>query len=81
MKFIRRTAGYIKWGHSRYEHNLNKRKVKPAIVYTQKYPRKWKDHVKRMNTGRIPKQILHYELRGQRQFGRPVKRWEENMRL
>jgi len=29
----------------------------------------------RMNTGRIPKQILFYQLRGH-----PTKKWEENMK-
>jgi len=34
-----------------------------------------------MNAGRIPKQILQYQPRGQRSIGHPVKRWEENVRL
>jgi len=41
------------------------------------YQRKLKEHTNRMKT-RIPKQILHYLLRGQRSTGQPMKRWEEN---
>jgi hypothetical protein len=33
----------------------------------------------RMNTGRISKQISHYQPREQISIGCPVKRWEENM--
>jgi hypothetical protein len=34
----------------------------------------------RMNTGRIPKQILRQQTKGQRSMERPMKRWEENIR-
>jgi hypothetical protein len=40
---------------------LDELKIKPVIVFIQIYHRKWKEHVKRMNTGRIPKQILQFE--------------------
>lgn len=36
---------------------------------------KWKGHVNRMSKGRIPKEILFYQLRGQRWIGHPMKRW------
>jgi len=42
---------------------LDELKIKPVIVFIQIYHRKWKEHVKRMNTGRIPKQILQFEWR------------------
>jgi len=38
------------------------------------------EHVNEMDTGRIPKQIISYQPRGQRFIGCTVKRWEENMR-
>jgi hypothetical protein len=37
--------------------------------------------INRMNTARIPKQILHYQPRGQISFEHPMNRREENMGL
>jgi hypothetical protein len=45
------------------------------MEYIQNYPSKWREHVNRMTTGRITKPILHYQLRGQRLIGCPVKGW------
>jgi hypothetical protein len=36
------------------------------------------EYINRINTGSIPKQVLHYWPRGQRSIRCPVKRWEEN---
>jgi hypothetical protein len=43
------------------------------IDYIQNHQGKWKEHVKRINAGRIAKQILRNQPKGQRPFGRPVK--------
>jgi hypothetical protein len=48
---------YTKWDHKRNEDIFDKLKVKPVIGYIQTYQRKWKEHVNRMNTERILKQI------------------------
>jgi len=77
MKFIRSTGGYIKWDHKRNYDILDKPKTKPVTDYIQNCQRKWKEHMNRMNTGRIQKQILSYQTRGQRSFERPMKRFEE----
>jgi hypothetical protein len=58
MKFTGRTVGYTNWDHKRNESILDKLKTKPLIDYFQNYQRKWKEHMNRMNRGRIPKQIL-----------------------
>jgi len=47
----------------------------------QNYDRKWMQHEIRMNTGRIPEQILYYQRRGQGPIRHPVKRWEESVSL
>jgi hypothetical protein len=59
-------AGYTKWDYERNEDIVDKLKIKPLIDYVQNYQRKVKEHVNRMNTGKIPKQILYYQVRGQR---------------
>jgi len=60
MKLMRRTAGYTKWDHKIYEDILNEHKIKPAVDYIQNYQIMWNEHLNRMNTGRIPKQISRY---------------------
>jgi hypothetical protein len=60
MKFVRRTAGYSKWGQERNEAILDKLKIKPVMDCIQNYQRKGKEHMRRMNTGRMTKQILCY---------------------
>jgi len=80
MKFTWRTAGCTEWDHERSENTLDKLKIKSEIGYILNYQRKWQEHMNRMNTGRIPKQILCYKLR-ERLIRHPMKRWEDNTRL
>jgi hypothetical protein len=57
MKFMRGTAraGYTKWDHKRNEDILDEIKVKPVTYFIENYQRKWKEHVNKMNTRRVPK--------------------------
>jgi hypothetical protein len=75
MKFIQSRGGYIKWDHKRNEDILDKLKIKPLLIYIENFQRKWEE-----NTGRLPKQLLCYQPRGQRSTEHPVK-CEENARL
>jgi hypothetical protein len=43
--------------------------------------KKWLQHVQRMDTNRIPKQALQYRPHGQRNIGRPRKRWRDQLHL
>jgi len=43
--------------------------------------KKWLKHVQRMDTNRIPKQALHYKSKGQRNIGKPRKRWRDKLHL
>jgi hypothetical protein len=43
------------------------------IGYIQNYQRKWKEHMNKMNAGRVLKQILHHHSRGQRSIGCPME--------
>jgi hypothetical protein len=42
---------------------------------------KWVGHVARMEEGRSAFKILTSELTGKRPFGRPRRRWEDNIRI
>jgi len=41
------------------------------------YQEKWLQHVRRMDTNRIPKHALQYQQKGRRNIGRPKKRWRD----
>jgi hypothetical protein len=62
MNFTFRTTGYAKRDHKINEDILDKLKIKPVLNYIQNYQRKWKEYVNRMNTRRIPGQILCHQL-------------------
>jgi hypothetical protein len=50
------------------------------IVKTIKqYQKKWLQHVRRMDTNRIPKQALQYRPKRRSNIGRPRKRWREQI--
>jgi hypothetical protein len=43
----------------------------------KQYQEKWLQHVQRMDTNRKTKQALQYKPKGQRNIGRPRKRWRD----
>ena len=43
----------------------------------KQYQEKWLQHVQRMDTNRIPKQVLQYKAKGRRNIGRPRKSWRD----
>ena len=45
----------------------------------KQYQKKWLQHVQRMDTNRIPKQVLRYRPKGRRKIGRPKKRWRDQL--
>ena len=45
----------------------------------KQYQEKWLQHIQRMDTNRIPKQALQYKPKGQRNVGRPRKRWRDQL--
>jgi hypothetical protein len=47
----------------------------------KQYQEKLLQHVQMIDTNRIPKQALHYRPQGQRNIGRPRKRWREQLHL
>jgi hypothetical protein len=47
----------------------------------EQYQQKWLQHVQRMDKIKIPRQALHYRPNGQRNIGRPRKRWADQLHL
>jgi hypothetical protein len=51
------------------------------IKEIKQYQEKCLQHVQRMDTDRIPKQVLQYKPKGRRNVGRPRKRWRDQLYL
>jgi len=45
------------------------------------YHEKWLQRIQRMDTNRIPKQALQYQLKGRRNIGQLRKRWRDQLLL
>jgi hypothetical protein len=75
MKFMRKTAGPTLWGHRRNEEILKKLKVELTFKFIQNYWTNWKEHIERMDSSRIPNNLLNYRPHGKRSLGKPLKRW------
>jgi hypothetical protein len=79
MKFLRKTAGFTFWDHKRNQELLKKLEVEPISKFIQNYRTNWKEHIERMDSGRIPNNLLNYRPHGKRSLGRPLKRWSETV--
>jgi len=47
----------------------------------KQYQKKWLQHVQGMDTNRLPKKALQYTPKGQRNIGRPRKRWRDQLHV
>jgi hypothetical protein len=47
----------------------------------KQYQQKWLQNVQRMDKNRLPRRALHYRPNGQRNIGRPRKRWADQIHL
>jgi hypothetical protein len=79
MRFLRRTAGYTRWGHKRNEDILTELQMSQITEFIYQYRKNCKEHVDRMSSDRIPKMILKYQPKGKRNSGRPLKRWKDSV--
>lgn len=77
MRFLRRVQGCTLLDKIRNEDIRAELNVYHLGERVAKYRRKWKDHIQRMEEYRLPKIIREYKPRGNRNVGRPLKRWEE----
>jgi hypothetical protein len=63
----------------RNKHILDKMKAMSIIDDVNNYRQSWLQHIKRMDSVMIPKQIFCYIPTGQRLPGRPKRRWLETI--
>jgi hypothetical protein len=54
-------------------------KVEPVLKFIQNYRANWKEHIERMDSSRIPNNLLNYRPHGKGSLGRPLKRWSETV--
>ena len=81
MKFVRHLLGITKLDK---EKNISIRKktgVQNIVKEIEQYQQKWLQHVQRMDKNRLPRQALYYRPNGQRNIGRPRKRWADQLHL
>jgi hypothetical protein len=60
MCFLKRAAGYTGWDHKRNEDNLTELQISQITEFICQYRKNWKEHVDRMSSDRIQKNILKY---------------------
>jgi hypothetical protein len=81
MRFLRRTAGYTCWDHKRNEDILTELQISQITEFIYQYRKNWREHVDRMSSDRIPKNILNYQRKGKRNVGRPLKTWKDSCEI
>jgi hypothetical protein len=67
------------WDHRRNEEILKNLKVEQVSKCIQNYRANWKNHIERMDSNRIPDNLLNCRPHGKRSLGRQVKRWSETV--
>jgi hypothetical protein len=60
---------------------LKKTWAQNIVKEIKQYQKMWLQHVQRMDKNRLPRQELHYRPNGQRNIGRPRKRWADQLHL
>jgi hypothetical protein len=79
IRFLRRTAGYIRWDHKRNDDILTELQISQITEFIYQYRKNWKELVDRMSSDRIQKMILKYQPKRKRNLGRPLKRWKNSV--
>jgi hypothetical protein len=80
-KFLRHLLGITKLDKEKNKRIREKTGAQNIVKEIKQYQKKWLQHVQRMETNRIPKQALQYRPQGQRNIGRPRKRWRDQLHL
>jgi hypothetical protein len=81
MRFLRHLLGITRLDKEMNQCIREKTGAQNIVKEIKQYKEKWLQHVKRMDTNRIPKQALQYKPRGGRNVGRPKKRWRNQLHL
>jgi hypothetical protein len=70
---------YYTLGPQKNEEIFKNLKVEPVSKFIQNYRANCKEHVERMDSSRIPNNLLNYRPHGKRSLGRSLKRWSETV--
>ena len=81
MKFLRHLLGITKLDKEKNQCIRQKTGAQNIVKEIKQYQTNWLQHVQRMDTKRLPKQALQYKPKGQRNIGRPRKRWRDQIHL
>jgi len=79
MKLLRHLLGITKWDKENNQYIRGKTGAQNTVKEIKQYQKRWLQHVKRMDTNRIPKQALQCRPKGRRNIGRPKKRWRDQI--
>ena len=81
VKFLRHLLRITKLDDEKNQCIRQKTGVWNVVKEIKQYQKKWLQHVRRMDTNRLPKQALQYKPKGQRNIGWPRKRWRDQLHL
>ena len=81
MKLLRHLIGITKLHKEKNQCIRQKTGAQNIVKEIKQYQEKWLQHVKRMDTNRLPKQALQYKPKLRRNIGRPRKRWRDQLHL
>jgi len=79
VKFLRHLVGITKLDKEKNQCIWEKTGAQNIVKEIKQYQEKWLQQVQRMDTNRLPKQVLHYKPKGRRTVGRPRKRWRDQL--
>jgi len=79
MKFLRHLLGITKLDKVKNQCIREKTGAQNIVKEIKQYQKKWLQHVQRMDTNRLPRQVLKYRPEGRRKIGRTKKRWKDQI--
>jgi hypothetical protein len=75
MKCLKHLLRITKLDKEKYQCIGEKTGAENIAKEIKQYQEKWLQQVQRMDTNRLPKQVLQYKPKRRRHIGRPKKRW------
>ncbi|XP_073991824.1 uncharacterized protein [Rhodnius prolixus] len=75
MRFLRRVKGCTKRERIRNVDIREELDIYNINEFIEEIRDRWREHLNRMSTTRVPVMVNKYRPRGQRSVGRPLKRW------
>ena len=81
LRFLRHLLGITKLDKEKNQCIREKTGAQKVVKEIKQYQKKWLKYVQRMDTNRLPKQVLQCKPKGRRNVGRPRKRWRDQLHL